>query len=85
MPASAASSGRPPRSRRPASTTCAIHRDEVLLPILRHWRIFELEGLDAAAEEARRRLAAHLDALDAAARRFEERLAGSTVTRLPAR
>jgi acyl-[acyl-carrier-protein] desaturase len=61
-----------------------IHRDEVLLPVLRHWRIFELEGLDAAAEEARRRLAAHLDTLDAAARRFEERLAGSPVARLGA-
>ena len=38
-----------------------IHRDEVLLPILQHWRIFELTGLDAAAEEARRRLAEHLE------------------------
>jgi acyl-[acyl-carrier-protein] desaturase len=58
------------------------HRDEVLMPILRHWRIFELEGLDAAAEEARRRLQEHLDSLEAAARRFEERLAGSTIPRL---
>jgi len=58
------------------------HRDEVLLPILRHWRIFELEGLDAAAEDARRRLVEHLDALDVAARRFEERLAASPVHRL---
>ena len=32
-----------------------VHRDEVLLPIIQHWRIFELTGLDAAAEEARRR------------------------------
>ena len=31
-----------------------IHRDEVLLPILQHWQIFELTGLDAAAEDARR-------------------------------
>jgi acyl-[acyl-carrier-protein] desaturase len=61
-----------------------VHREEVLLPILRHWRIFELEGLDAAAEDARRRLAEHLDALDAAARRFEDRLATSTVPRLDA-
>jgi acyl-[acyl-carrier protein] desaturase len=53
------------------------HRDDVLLPVLRHWRIFELEGLDAAAEEARRRLAEHLDKLDAAAKRFEERVAAS--------
>ena len=59
-----------------------VHRDEVLLPILRHWRIFELEGLDAAAEDARRRLAEHLDRLDAGARRFEEKLAGSNVPRI---
>jgi acyl-[acyl-carrier-protein] desaturase len=63
-----------------------VHREEVLLPILRHWRIFELEGLDAAAEAARARLAEHLESLDAAARRFEEKLAASTVPRLtPAR
>jgi acyl-[acyl-carrier-protein] desaturase len=59
-----------------------IHRDEVLLPILRHWRLFELTGLDAAAEEARRRLSAHLDQLDRAAKRFEEKLASSTIPRM---
>jgi len=59
-----------------------VHRDEVLLPILRHWRIFELEGLDAAAEEARRKLVEHLEALEAAAQRFEERLTRSTVPRI---
>ena len=59
-----------------------VHRDEVLMPVIRHWRIFELTGLDAAAEEARRRLAEHLDKLDQAARRFEERLAGSAVPRM---
>jgi acyl-[acyl-carrier-protein] desaturase len=63
-----------------------VHREEVLLPILRHWRIFELEGLDEAAEAARTRLAEHLETLDAAAKRFEEKLAASTVPRLtPAR
>ena len=59
-----------------------VHRDEVLLPIIRHWRIFELEGLDGAAEDARRRLAEHLDKLDAAATRFEQKLATSTVPRI---
>jgi acyl-[acyl-carrier-protein] desaturase len=59
-----------------------VHRDEVLIPVLKHWRIFELTGLDGAAEEARRRLAEHLEKLDQAARRFEERLAGSTVPRI---
>jgi acyl-[acyl-carrier-protein] desaturase len=52
------------------------------MPVLKHWGIFELTGLDAAAEEARQRLADHLDRLDAAARRFEERLARSTVPRM---
>ncbi|CAN5635255.1 acyl-ACP desaturase [soil metagenome] len=58
------------------------HRDEVLLPVIKHWRIFELEGLDGAAEEARRRLAEHLDQLDVAARKFEAKLASSTVPRI---
>jgi acyl-[acyl-carrier-protein] desaturase len=62
-----------------------IHRDEVLLPIINYWRIFELTGLDAAAEDARRRLAEHLEALDQAAKRFEEKMAraagGSSVIR----
>lgn len=59
-----------------------VHRDEVLLPILNHWNIFELTGLDAAAEEARRLLAAHLEALEVAAKRFEEKMALSTSPRL---
>ncbi len=59
-----------------------VHRDEVLMPILKYWRIFELAGLDGAAEEARRRLAEHLVKLDQAAKRFEEKLANSTVPRM---
>ena len=59
-----------------------VHRDEVLLPIIRHWRIFELEGLDGAAEDARRRLAEHLDKLELAAQRFEARVATSTDKRI---
>lgn len=59
-----------------------VHRDEVLLPILQHWRFFELEGLDAAAEEARRRLVAHLETLELAAQRFEARVAISNAKRI---
>jgi acyl-[acyl-carrier-protein] desaturase len=59
-----------------------VHREEVLLPIIKHWGIFALEGLDAAAEDARRRLAEHLDKLDQAAKKFEEKLALSNVPRL---
>jgi acyl-[acyl-carrier-protein] desaturase len=63
-----------------------VHRDEVLLPILRHWKIFEIGGLDAAAEDARRRLEEHLSRLDESIARFEERLASSVVPRIaPAR
>ena len=59
-----------------------VHRDEVLLPVIKHWGIFELPNLDAAAEAARRRLAQHLDDLEQAARRFEARLAESGVARV---
>ena len=51
-----------------------IHRDAVILPLLKHWGVFELEGLDAEAERARTALAEHLEQLDASARRLEERL-----------
>ncbi|MEO8469641.1 MAG: acyl-ACP desaturase, partial [Chloroflexota bacterium] len=59
-----------------------IHRDEVLMPILNHWKIFELTGLDATAEEARRVLAEHLDKLEQAAQRFEAKMALSTTPRI---
>ncbi len=52
-----------------------IHHDEVLMPILRHWRILELDGLDDTAEADRDRLRVYLDDLDASARRFVERRA----------
>ena len=59
-----------------------IHRDEVLLPIINHWKIFELTNLDAAAEDARRILAEHLAKLELAAQRFEEKMLLSTTARL---
>jgi acyl-[acyl-carrier-protein] desaturase len=57
------------------------HRDEVLLPLLSYWKVFDLAGLDPAAEEALGKLASHLEALDVAAKRSEERRKGR---RLPA-
>ncbi len=60
-----------------------VHRDEVLLPILKHWRIFELTNLDAAAEAARERLIVHLATLDESAKRFEARLAAAGIVRAP--
>jgi acyl-[acyl-carrier-protein] desaturase len=59
-----------------------IHRDEVLLPILQHWKIFELTGLDDAAERARKVLVEHLEMLEASARRFEEKMAAASGPRL---
>jgi acyl-[acyl-carrier-protein] desaturase len=61
-----------------------VHRDEVLMPIIRHWRIFELTNLDPKAESARARLSEHLAKLDEAAKRFEERMASSPVSRITA-
>jgi acyl-[acyl-carrier-protein] desaturase len=52
-----------------------IHHDDVIMPLVRHWRVFEAEGLDADGERAREDLAAALGALDARAARFVERRA----------
>ena len=49
------------------------HRDEVLMPVLRQWDVWNVTGLDADGEAAREQLAAHLDELDKAASRFEEK------------
>jgi acyl-[acyl-carrier-protein] desaturase len=40
-------------------------------PLLRHWKLFQLQGLDPEAEQVRARLAAHLDKTDRLASRFE--------------
>jgi acyl-[acyl-carrier-protein] desaturase len=50
-----------------------VHHDDVIWPILRKWGIFELEGLDAAAEQRRTELAEFLTGLDQMATRFEEK------------
>ncbi|WP_433221449.1 acyl-ACP desaturase [Microtetraspora malaysiensis] len=49
------------------------HCDEVLTPVLRQWKPFDIEGLDAEGEQAREELAAFLANLEVAAARFEER------------
>ena len=41
-----------------------IHRDEVLTPLLRHWKVFELEDLPPGAEAERDRLVAVLAEVD---------------------
>jgi len=52
-----------------------IHHDDVLMPLLRHWQVFELSDLDEQGEQAREDLIAALAALDARATRFAERRA----------
>jgi acyl-[acyl-carrier-protein] desaturase len=54
-----------------------VHHDDVIWPLLNHWGIFELEGLDPSAELRRADLAAFLMDLDAQAGRFEEKRARS--------
>ncbi|GAB1817132.1 acyl-ACP desaturase [Herbidospora sp. RD11066] len=49
------------------------HKDEVLMPVLRQWKVFEKEGLDDEGEKARTELAEFLDNLEVTAKRFEER------------
>jgi acyl-[acyl-carrier-protein] desaturase len=50
-----------------------IHRDEVLAPVLRKWRIWDREGLSARGEQARADLDALLAELETSACRFEDR------------
>ena len=52
-----------------------IHHDEVVLPLLRQWQFFDLEGVDARAEQARGQVAEFLAGLDALATQHRERVA----------
>ena len=61
-----------------------IHHDEIIVPLLRHWRVFELPRLSDAAEAARERLGAFVERLDALAKRFEERRAARLAAAQPA-
>ncbi|MEU0513919.1 MULTISPECIES: acyl-ACP desaturase [Amycolatopsis] len=54
-----------------------IHHDDVVMPLLRYWKVFELEGLGQVGETARDELAAFLKGLDAQASRFEDRRAAA--------
>jgi acyl-[acyl-carrier-protein] desaturase len=52
-----------------------VHHDEVVWPLLRHWKVFEAEGLDESAERAREELSGFLTGLDQLATRHEEKRA----------
>src|SRR3954471_6329587 len=50
-----------------------LHHDEVLMPVLRHWRVFDRDDFGPRGEKAREDLAAFLGELDARATKFVER------------
>ncbi len=52
-----------------------IHHDQVLSPVLRHWKLAELAGLDSAASQAREEIFDFCERLDSAADRFAEKRA----------
>lgn len=52
-----------------------LHHDDVLMPVLRHWGVFERGDFGGEGEQAREELATFLDALDTQATRFVERRA----------
>ena len=49
------------------------HKDEVLMPVLRHWKVFERTDLGPEGEKARDQVGEFLDDLEAQASRFEEK------------
>ena len=49
------------------------HKDQVLVPVLRQWKVWDIEGLDAEGEKARLELDLFLEGLEQAAARFEQR------------
>ncbi len=49
------------------------HMDSVVLPVLRFWGVFDLEGLDAEGEQARTELADFLENLETKTLRFEDK------------
>jgi acyl-[acyl-carrier-protein] desaturase len=49
------------------------HRDEVVSPVLRFWKVYDIEGLGAEGEQARIELSNFMDDLDKQAARFEDK------------
>ena len=52
-----------------------LHRDEVVAPLVRHWRALERRASTDAGRRAQETLSSHLDDLEQLARRYEERRA----------
>ena len=49
------------------------HKDEVLMPVLRKWRVFERSDFGPAGEAARLELSGLLETMEASATRFEDK------------
>ena len=49
------------------------HRDDVVAPVLRFWKVWDLENLSAEAEQARLELSGLMEDLDTKASRFEDK------------
>ena len=49
------------------------HKDEVLMPVLRHWKIFERDNFGPEGEKARDQVGEFLETLEAQAAKFEEK------------
>ena len=49
------------------------HRDEVVMPVLRYWKIFEPRGAVAGGEQRGPSLSNFMDGLDKQAARFEDK------------
>jgi acyl-[acyl-carrier-protein] desaturase len=52
-----------------------LHHDEVIMPVLRYWDVFERTGLGPGGEQAREELGSFLEVLDAQATAFVDRRA----------
>jgi acyl-[acyl-carrier-protein] desaturase len=50
-----------------------LHHDEVIMPVLRHWRVFDRDDFGPRAEHAREELAAFMTELDKRATKFVEK------------
>ena len=55
-----------------------IHAEQVVQPLLRHWKVGSIEGLDSRGEELQEKILAIPEALIAQAEAFENRMAGRT-------
>ena len=49
------------------------HRDDVVMPVLRNWKVFEREDLGAEGEQARDELAGLMEDMEKQALRFEDK------------